>query len=517
MSLTHVYKWLNDKWESITIEKVREELHPSRTVSAYSGLFMCKLCGQNVILTKEGKYNCYFKHNRLEKSKDCPERSEDVSSVKIDYDIHKYELPIRLCDITEDRFKLELGLLYIPFSILQQQEVQELAIKPEGILSDPYVYSFERLNQNALTYLSIGGTPAKRYKLICSEKLRDYWPQYINEIDTSGSIFDSETGRKLMDGADVKVGVSYWLLCKGKIYMANQSIEIKKICEKKTSESEWYIYEVKAIAMEQSAAKFFLELNCCLTESPVCLQPIWPIYVKTPYMIRHNKNQLWMYLRGENNIITKTLPKAFITEKFCPEEKGKVIKVDCNGRQQLISVGLAKVLQYTYFWKESLAETAKKPVIQVTDIKGNIIDSGIEYKLPKKRLIIIAAPFDGMVVILKNGIVLERRYLEAKRKMDVDNISFGYEIQVMQGLDLVWTIQYETQRKISATNEEIILKKLIAFHGKSVPIPYAISTVVSRLDDYPKIKKWFYKKKKSGCISEDALRYLQYFIIKLKS
>ena len=55
MSLTHVYKWLNDKWESITIEKVREELHPSRTVSAYSGLFMCKLCGQNVILTKEDR------------------------------------------------------------------------------------------------------------------------------------------------------------------------------------------------------------------------------------------------------------------------------------------------------------------------------------------------------------------------------------------------------------------------------------------------------------------------------
>ena len=49
-SLTHVCMWSDNGWKRITAEQAAR-LHPGGTVSAHSGLFMCELCGQYVILT----------------------------------------------------------------------------------------------------------------------------------------------------------------------------------------------------------------------------------------------------------------------------------------------------------------------------------------------------------------------------------------------------------------------------------------------------------------------------------
>ena len=73
-SLTHVCMWSDNGWKRITAEQAAR-LHPGGTVSAHSGLFMCELCGQYVILTDGDIRIRYFKHSAYEKSKDCPERT----------------------------------------------------------------------------------------------------------------------------------------------------------------------------------------------------------------------------------------------------------------------------------------------------------------------------------------------------------------------------------------------------------------------------------------------------------
>ena len=50
-SLTHVCVWSEHGWKKITANEAAR-LHPGGTVSAASGLFMCELCGQYVILTE---------------------------------------------------------------------------------------------------------------------------------------------------------------------------------------------------------------------------------------------------------------------------------------------------------------------------------------------------------------------------------------------------------------------------------------------------------------------------------
>ena len=53
-SLTHVCMWSEHGWKKITAYEA-SRLHPRGRVSAASGLFMCELCGQYVILTEGEK------------------------------------------------------------------------------------------------------------------------------------------------------------------------------------------------------------------------------------------------------------------------------------------------------------------------------------------------------------------------------------------------------------------------------------------------------------------------------
>ena len=74
MALTHVVMWDNEcnEWKDITIEEAKK-MHPGGTVSARSGLFMCKLCHQNVTLTNEKVNSRHFRHERDNyKSLHCP-------------------------------------------------------------------------------------------------------------------------------------------------------------------------------------------------------------------------------------------------------------------------------------------------------------------------------------------------------------------------------------------------------------------------------------------------------------
>lgn len=172
---------------------------------------MCELCGQYVILTDGDKNIRRFRHKISEKSKDCPERTFG-SSVHMTYDAREYELPIRICNIADNQFDLELGLLYIPRSVLQAQEIQQVIIQPLGNEDTSYVYSFERLNLETITYVYIGNIPAPKYQLSVEGELKNFWPKYVREIDRSGSIFVQKTGKKLPYGADVQIESSYFLL-----------------------------------------------------------------------------------------------------------------------------------------------------------------------------------------------------------------------------------------------------------------------------------------------------------------
>ena len=147
-SLTHVCMWSDNGWKRITAEQAAR-LHPGGTVSAHSGLFMCELCGQYVILTDGDIRIRYFKHSAYEKSKDCPERTFGAG-YSISYGSQEHDLPIRITSVSSSSFSFEVGLIRAPISSLGKDFCIE--IKPKGAFDIPYVYTKERLNYDSITY-----------------------------------------------------------------------------------------------------------------------------------------------------------------------------------------------------------------------------------------------------------------------------------------------------------------------------------------------------------------------------
>ena len=507
-SLTHVNMWSGHTWTHITAEEAAS-LHPGGTVSAHSGLFMCDLCGQYVTLTDGQIYTRYFKHSSSEKSKNCPERTFDSATLPPLYSPDAHELPIKICNVSDVGFSFDIGFLYLPAEILCAADIQTIEITPNGA-GTSYRYSFERLNENSLTYLSVGDYPAQSYSIRCDKSLEPFWPKTTRGIDPTGGIFDVKSGRMLPCDADVCIGKKYYLLTFRSLSSSrHKSVQIKQTCRKRFDWRCWYLYEVEASEYDEEAAKFFLDLHCRLTDEPLTIQPVWPLYIQTPFVIKHNSNPLVLCVKGNYIGHVKSFPQTYKQEYSCPNE-GKVAKINGIGRQQLISAGRTReALQYLYAWKEPLPCVTEQPQVKVTDIRGSLLEVGEAVKTPEKNTLIITAPYDGKIVVVQYGHIVERRNLISGIPTDVDSLKYGTQIIVLQGLDAVWSISFVRQRTECNVNDSHLLQRLSAMRGKTVAISHNLGALASRLERFPQTKQWLYSQIRSGRISQNALHSLR--------
>lgn len=306
-SLNHVCMWSEHGWIRVTAEEAAR-IHPGGTVSVHSGLFMCELCGQYVTLTNGDTRIRYFKHSAFEANKNCPERTFGPYYMP-EYNPGEHELPIRLV-LKDNTFSLELGLLYVPETILRRQSEKKITITTST--GKEFVYSFERLNCDTITYLSIGNEPSPRYKLTSSDELVAFWPRIVNGIDARGSVFEKKTGKMLPLDADIQIGKKYLLLTNDRYIWCRQTdgLRITKACENRVGWKTWCVYEIEATKLSEYAAKFFLDRHYRLTDIPMRLTPIWPLHIETPYIIKHGKNDMIMHVSGNRSATPKTFPNG---------------------------------------------------------------------------------------------------------------------------------------------------------------------------------------------------------------
>ena len=509
-SLTHVCMWREKGWKRITAEEAAR-LHSGGTVSARSGLFMCELCGQYVLLTDSAVRVRHFRHSSSEKSKNCPERTSGTG-VKYGYSQGEHELPIRIKNITNRSFELEMGFIQVPRNLLTPQ--LQIRIRLNGYTSKSFTYTKERLDSEGITYLDIGNVPSERYNVEitgAAESICQFWPKTIQGIDSTGTIFDASTGKKLVYDADVSVGKKYYLLRRGTLDGMNGShVTYKEIACQTVSGETWYVYEVTANDYDEVSARFFLDYHCRLTEQPISIQPVWPVYVENPYIIKHNQKNIVMHLTG-NAPTTQVFPYALVRKYPCAN--GSVIEINCNNRQQLISAGRTKALQYTYFWKELLSQTTERPVATVMDIKDTLIEGGKQHELPERRVLRITIPYDGILTIKQDEFLLEKRKLYANTTIEVDDIAWNMELVICIGLDVVWKALFCKKKELQNFVDEVaIVHRFESCIGVQMSIPHTMGSLTSRLSNYPMIRQWLYKCIRSGHMSERAYRDLQGFI-----
>ena len=81
----------------------------------------------------------------------------------------------------------------------------------------------------------------------------------------------------------------------------------KKLRQRKFGLSMWF----SASVFNEDAARFYLDFHCRLTDHPVSLQLVWPLFIKGKYLVKHNQNYMYILVEG-NTTAVKAFPSANI-------------------------------------------------------------------------------------------------------------------------------------------------------------------------------------------------------------
>lgn len=516
-SLTHVCMWTNDRWQPISAAEAAA-LHPGGKVSAQGGLFMCELCGQYVTLTQGNKRVRYFKHSRGEKDKNCPERTFGPGYT-VSYNPQRHDLPIRIrINIASlaTPFYFELGLIRAPISELGDNFAVEIRGDDDGT-APPRVFARERLNADRITYLPLGSLPCAKYTLTLKNAgagLHKFWPAEIPGMDPDGTLFDAQSGRKLTTDADVEINKDYYLLtCRSPAVKYSSGITITEKTRAYIRRTAWTLYTIRAAAFNQEAARFFLDLHCRLTASPVSMHTIWPLCTEGSYLLKYNpaknkQDDLCLLVRG-NAPLVKVFPQTAVRPLTPAGTALQLYQINCAGRQQLISAGRSNALQYTYVWKDELEQTAPLPAVTICDLKGTVIADGEMPGPPYQKRLRFKSEFDGEILIFSERGLIEKRKLPAGREIELDDITYGRTIAVRIGLDVVRKISLQKKSAAPAADDQRILQQLTAVPCDPIPVPHALHNMLRTLQDLPLTSGWIRRCIRSGSINARAWRILQ--------
>ena len=450
--LTHVCMWSAKGWVPTTAAEV-VRAHPNvGTVSARHELFFCEICGQYVTLAN-GSQRKYFKHSSSEKDKTCKQRARNF--YKLDWTKADEDHPPQL-------------------------------EPPLIICVGKYELHFECDGK----YLSTGNVIAK--------------------LDERGELFSSTSGKRLLPDSDVRLGKQYYLLTTNSPGLIQTDIEIN---DTGMHYRQWRLYELKATALTEDAAKFFLRYHCRLTAHPISLRVLYPIYTLDRYKIRHDARELYMYLEGNANFF----PRASYT-KLSDDGSGKLISFCSNTRQQLtVLAGRAQPLKALYFKREMPTFDLDMPTVEVADIAGARIVEGVEgvlHVLPRDRVLRLRAEFDGYVELERDGYVEDRIDFRADEPTDVIGIGFGLTIKIFVGLDCVRAIRYERSENDSASDEETY-RRLELGRGRLILISHAWGALLDRLKDYPLVAGWLRKTIRAGHARSGSWEAFRRFVLRL--
>lgn len=510
-SLNHVCMWTEHGWTKVTAEEAAE-YYPESTVSAQSGLFMCELCGQYVTLTSGSIYTRYFKHSQAEDDKSCPERTFGAYYYN-SFDPTEVNLPLKIA-VENNSFNLFIGFTRIPDQLFQSHSKDNMVIR--GRDNDEYTYSFQRIGNDGVTYLSVGNNPAQEYHLTVSGDLTKYWSNTVNGIDYKiGSLFDKRTGKIICNDSDVEINRKYYWLVNVipfeiRRLLNSKSIQSRRIYNDYIRGRNWTLYEIEAQELDENAARFFLSLKCRLTDSPISIRPLWPIHIETPYAVKHDSSYMLVYITGNDSVTIKTSNRDSLSGmKF---HNGRLFRVDCSDKTQLISLGRSKMLQYLYFWKEPLISHTDDLFLDVYDSQGNSTENGSTVELSGKYKGAFKASYDGSIVYRTNGRISYKQAISAGNEYTVEVSTPETEVEILYGLDVVWAASFHKATAIAEEDDDLIYSKLMGFSGELVVMPHRYAASVSMIRNYPKLIKWLQSSIRRGYVPDGALRYFKHIL-----
>ena len=467
-ALTHVCMWTEKGWRKINAWEAAK-MHPYGTVSARSGLFMCDLCGQYVTLTNGSIREPYFKHSSSETTKDCPERSFNAyysytsTELKLNHD-----LPLRMKILDNGKVTFELGFTPLPMDVRNGLKKAHIIINGvlSNLVSDSFSFSLQRIQDDNITYLQVGEIPAKRYDIALNVDNKDiwnYWPRTVLGIEEDGTLFDGSTKKRIPDDSDVVVGKNYYLIgcLLDSSLRRRKGLAYRTVGRRTVRYRTWFIYEIKATKYCEDTVRFFLDCHARLTDYPIEVIPLWPEYVNSPYRILHKDSKLFFFIQGER-VRTHLFPVSDIRQSSIADNQSLAL-VNCKERQELLSTGRVRTLNYVYLWKHRLEFEQSLPKVEVVNLKGESIEEGTYSNLPIHRTLLIKCEYDGTIEINdKKGFITRKLNINADQQLLIDGIDLGCTVSVFVSCDCIWKTTFIRKNKKKQINEAELVRVHIA-------------------------------------------------------
>ena len=273
----------------------------------------------------------------------------------------------------------------------------------------------------------------------------------------------------------------------------------------------WKVYEIYAETFHRKAAQFFLDYGYFLSDGAVRLSVIWPVHICSPYLISYKGKSIYFHIDGEYTK-TQLFPKAYYDEYPENSEIKKALKIIGKDSQQLIVAGHSNVLRYAYMKRTELAENTINPAVLVTDNSDNVFERGNHSGLPPKKRLYVWSSYYGHIDIISSGILTRRLQIKSQSTVKVDLLNYGDQINVWQGLDIIWSASFERGSYNLDLDDNELLFQLMKYKGKRIPISHRFGNIVSEFRNYPKVRKWICQQIISGYIYDGAYKKLVRFI-----
>lgn len=508
MPLTHVCVWDSEiGYRRVTVDEANE-LYPYEVPSS-RGHFVCELCAQNVGFSKArvDTGTRYFFHSSAAQNKDCEDRQIQLSNAASQRlsSLSSHTMPFRIA-VNGSTFTLQLGFFYPP-----DHKAHCDKIKIANDTHQTYEYSFERIERIGTTYLNVGTVPSRIYGIDyvnANPELKKYWSNKVIGVSATGSLFDGRTGHILLPGAKAFSTNSYYLLQKRQLTITPKDLQIQEISRvRSTDYSIWYLYKIHVKQFSARAAKFFLSYSIFLTEKPTKFYPIWPVYIEDPLFIYHNSSNFYFYLCGDDAEL-KSYPA---TSNSLDTHDGKLYKLYTREREQLISLGKAGALGFSYLIKQPLSKKASSPNLSIKDAAGAELTEDSYSKLPKSKYILVSCQYDGKAVVRNNQRIVHIYKISSEQDLLIDGLSLGAEISFYHGCDCVRTLHFQKEESLHSTldfdNE--LVTKLRNCSGPMIAVTHSIGSVGGKLSAYPETKRWLLKAIRKGKMPRSAYQLLQ--------
>jgi hypothetical protein len=490
--------WIeNHGWQRTTPTKARAVYPHGLARANDSQQFLCEICGQYANFVVGDCQQPHFRHNRC--SKECEQKTTSVRNYYTTYP-RGFSLPLKAI-IKGNSIDVLIGFLPISDALIQNGG--SLLIMAEKKILRHFDINISRFSSERVAYLSVGNTLAAQYSLSYPKEIsNDYWPTVVDGFAAQGTLFDSESGKRLPRNANVAVGKQYILFVRqhSPVY-SKEDVDISA----KQTVGKYDFFFVKALCISRSADDFFRRFGCRLTDNPSVLTLLYPFAIRSSHVITHVANKVWFH---KTSGFVEVYPQNLKPKSECFSVK--------SGFQQILSVSRfednTSVLRYTMLRKVvNISYNSRIPSLEVTDIYGLAIEGGEHDKLPRDRQFNVASTFDGCVDVIQDEFIVNKIFMPGGEKIVID-VDFNRHYRVYIGLDRVYDICFARKQHSKIIDDQKLLVKLQGFKYEPISITHSFGAVSNRIMDYmdyPKTVFWLKNQLATGIIDRKVKQYLQ--------